>query len=80
MLRVVRRVVEEHETHAHGIAKVEHVQGGRRLIQPVAIAAAIEAEQATDEEPKALSGKTETLSSGRWRNGLFNITLIGLSN
>src|SRR5918998_566419 len=47
----MRRVVEEHETGADGIAKVQHVDARGRLIQPVAISSRVEPEQAADQEP-----------------------------
>src|SRR6185295_8171914 len=45
-IRVVRRIVEEHQTSSSGIAEVQYVQTGRRLVQAVTVAAGVESEQA----------------------------------
>ena len=50
LTRVVGDVVEEHQPCARGIAKFEDVQTRGRLIQPVAVAAGVEAEQARDQQ------------------------------
>jgi hypothetical protein len=46
----VRRVVEEHQTRADGIVKVQDVQAGRRLVQAVPVAARIESEEAAQKK------------------------------
>ena len=50
MVGVVRDVVEQHQARADRILEVEHVEAGRRLVQPIAIAPRVEAEQAADHQ------------------------------
>src|SRR5690242_13282819 len=50
-LGIVRRVVEQHEPRSYGVSEVDDVEARRRLIEPIAIAAAVDAEQATEDEP-----------------------------
>src|SRR3954467_5090178 len=48
--RVMRRVVEQDQPRAHGVAEVEHVEARRILIEPIPIAARVEPEQAAQEQ------------------------------
>src|SRR5688500_5434961 len=48
---VVARVVESDQAHANRIAEVEDVQARGRLIEPIAIAPRVDAEQAAEEQP-----------------------------
>ena len=47
---VVRDVVEQHQPGAHRIAEVEDVEAGGRLVEAVAVAAGVEAEQARQQQ------------------------------
>ena len=50
MVGVVEDVVEQHQPRPHRILEVQHVETGRRLVQPIAIAPCIEAQQAADHQ------------------------------
>ena len=50
LVGVVRRVVEEHQAGPDGVAEVEDVQAGRALVEAIAVAARVEAEQAADQQ------------------------------
>ena len=49
--RVVGRVVVKHETGPHGVLEVEDVEARGRLIEPVAVAASVDAEEARQKQP-----------------------------
>ena len=48
----MRYVVEEHQAGAHGVFEIKDIEAGRCLVQPVAVAARVEAQQAADDKPK----------------------------
>src|SRR5688500_13919381 len=49
VLGVVGGVVEEHEAGVYGVAEVEDVEAGGGLVEAVAVAAGVEAEEAAEE-------------------------------
>jgi hypothetical protein len=51
MIGIVRNIVEEHQAGTHRILEIQNAQAGRSLIEPVTIAARIEAQQAADQQP-----------------------------
>ena len=59
LVGVVRNIVEEHQARAHRILEVQDVQAGRGLVQAIAVAAAVEAKQAADQQ--ALCETTSTV-------------------
>ena len=50
MISIVRNIVEEHQAGAHRILEIQNAQAGRSLIEPVAVAARVEAQQAADQQ------------------------------
>src|ERR671910_1848819 len=50
VISVVAHVVEQHQAGADRILEVEHVQTGGRLVESIAVAARIEAQQAADHQ------------------------------
>src|SRR5206468_8085965 len=48
--RVMGDVVEQHQARAHGVLELEDVETARELVEPIAVAPRIEAEQAADQQ------------------------------
>ena len=52
VVSVVRDVVKKHQPGTHRVFEIEDVEAGGCLVEPVAVAARVEAQQAADDEPK----------------------------
>jgi len=48
----MRCVVEQHKPSPHGILEVNDIQARRRLVEAIAIAACVEAEEAAEQQPQ----------------------------